>query len=267
MVTTTSGDGSYQFSNVAEGTYLLEETDPTGYTSVTANVVPVAINSGPDQTLGSATANFADQAPGNISGTVYNDLNGNQRQDYEELGIGGVTVQLVRTSDGTVIGTQVTSGDGAYIFVNVESGDYYIEETDPDGFVSTSSNIVVLRTLSTNSTTINFGDQPQGIISGTVFTDLSANGSQDVAELGLGGVLVSLNSSEGEAISNQRSVGNGTYLYNGLSTETYQVVETDPTGFVSTTENNVTQTVSLTQASTVNFGRSSRRSDFRGGVP
>ena len=54
--TTTAGDGSYTFTGLAAGSYLVTETDLSGYTSTTPNQVPVTVAEG-----GMATAEFGDQ--------------------------------------------------------------------------------------------------------------------------------------------------------------------------------------------------------------
>ncbi|OQX23246.1 MAG: hypothetical protein BWK80_27005, partial [Desulfobacteraceae bacterium IS3] len=64
-----------------------------------------------------------------ISGTVFNDANGNMTQDSDEPGIPGVTITLTDSS-GTE--TTVTTGsDGTYSFEDVIPGTYTVEETDP----------------------------------------------------------------------------------------------------------------------------------------
>ena len=117
--TTTAGDGTYLFTNVAPGSYSVRETDPSGWSSTTPNNVPVTVPSG-----GIGHADFGDQLIGSVSGTVFNDINGNGVQDPSENGIGGVTVQLVNPSTGAIIATTTTAGDGSYVFTGVTPGAY-----------------------------------------------------------------------------------------------------------------------------------------------
>src|SRR5262249_12150358 len=105
-VMTTVG-GSYNFSNLAPGNYLVLETDPAGYVSTTPNRVPTTLSVG-----GSATVNFGDyQLPSGaisgILGMVFNDVNGNGVQDSGEPAISSVTIQL-KNNVGTVIATTTT---------------------------------------------------------------------------------------------------------------------------------------------------------------
>ncbi len=99
---------------------------------------------------------------------------------------------------------------------------------------------------------INFGDRsttPTGKIRGYVFEDLDKNGLKGVGENGLRAVLVSLDNG-----SQVLSDTTGFYSF-VVQRGTYTVVETDPTGFSSTTSNSMTATVAAgTDTVTVNFG-------------
>ncbi len=156
--TTTAGDGAYLFTGVTAGAYTVQETDPSGYVSTTANSVPISVPPG-----GAATANFGDQQVGTVSGTVFSDLNGNGVQDPGESGLGGVTVTLL-DSVGNVVGTATTAGDGAYVFTGVTAGTYTVQETDPSGYVSTTSNSVPISVPPGGAATANFGDQQVGTV-------------------------------------------------------------------------------------------------------
>jgi uncharacterized repeat protein (TIGR01451 family) len=151
--TTTAGNGSYTFVNVPPGSYTVREVDPPNYASTTNNDVPVTVPNG-----GSATANFGDRQVGTISGIVYEDTNENRVQDPNEPGMGGVTVQLI-DSEGRVVQTTTTAGDGSYVFTNVPPGQYTIVQTDFKGSDSTTPNTVsVTVTPEQPTVSVNFGD-------------------------------------------------------------------------------------------------------------
>ena len=238
--TTTSGDGTYQETGIAAGSYVITETDLTGFVSTTPNQVTLTLNAD-----NSASANFGDQKIGVISGVVFSDFNGNGQQDENELGLGGIEITLKGTSTEV---TQTTSGDGSYQFVNVTSGNYTVIETDPEGYISTTMNEVRVNLSDDSSASANFGDQIQGIISGTVFEDFNGNGSQDSGEEGLGGVLITLN---GDTAVETRTSGTGEYAFVGLTPGAYTVVETDPEGYLSVTSN--TGFANLNENSSVNL--------------
>ena len=71
-----------------------------------------------------------------ISGTVFQDDNGNGIQDAGEVGIEGVTVTLTGTDDfgNPVELTVLTDASGNYSFDNLNSGTYTVTQTQPAGF-------------------------------------------------------------------------------------------------------------------------------------
>ena len=113
-----------------------------------------------------------------ISGTVFQDNNGNGILDAGEPGIPGVTLFLDLNHDDTLDPgdpTAVTNASGAYSFTGLVAGSYTVREILPTGQISTQDTLSPF--LSPNvaaaqaSTGENFGDFP------TVFgTPASSNG-------------------------------------------------------------------------------------------
>ena len=140
---------------------MVVETDLAGYVSTTPNSVSTTVNTG-----GSATVNFGDYRLSNstlssITGTVFNDANGNGIQDAGEAALSGVTIEL-RNNAGTVIATTTTNASGGYSFSNLSAGMYTVTETDPAGYVSTTLNNVAVNLSAGTNATVNFGDQTSG---------------------------------------------------------------------------------------------------------
>ena len=85
----------------------------------------------------------------NISGTVYEDSNGNDDLDGSEPKLPDITVKLLDNSDNSVIATTTTQSDGTYTFTEVVNGDYKIQvdssDTDiPSGYtLGTANNLAV----------------------------------------------------------------------------------------------------------------------------
>ena len=246
--TTTAGDGSYSFTGVTPGAYSVRETDPTGYVSTTPNTVPVSVPNG-----GSANTSFGDQQTGVVAGVAYTDTNGDGTQQAGESGLSGVTVQLLNAS-GAVIATTTTAGDGSYSFTGVTPGAYSVRETDPTGYVSTTPNTVPVSVPNGGSASASFGDQQQGTISGTTFTDTNGDGTQQAGESGLSGVTVQLLNASGTVIATTTTAGDGLYSFTGVTPGAYTVRETDPTGYVSTTPNTVPVSVPNGGSASANFG-------------
>src|SRR4029079_11436178 len=74
-------------------------------------------------------------ASASVSGTVYNDANGNGLYDSGEVGISNVTV----TRSGTGTTTTTTNGSGVYTFSGLTAGTYSVDYTVPSGFANTGT--------------------------------------------------------------------------------------------------------------------------------
>ena len=249
VTATTSANGAYLCTQVSPGAYQVREIDPTGFVSTTPDEVAVTLARG-----GAATANFGDQQRGTLSGGVFDDLDGSGSQDAGEVGIGGVLVQLRVAGSGAVITTAMTAGDGSYLFAAVPAGSYQVQEEDPAGFCSTTSNSVSVMVLAGGSGCASFGDQQTGTVSGILFNDFDGDGVRQRGEPGIGGVRVQLRDISTGDITTATTTGDGTYLFALVRPGTYQVRETDPFGYTSTTPNLVVVTVPAGGAASARFG-------------
>jgi len=248
--TTTDGSGHYVFVSVSAGNYTVVETDPTGYTSTTENAIPALVVSG-----GAATANFGDQEKGTLSGFVYDDLNGDGQRQGGEPGIGGVTIVL-KDSGGSTVGTTLTLNNGSYLFSSILTGSYSVIETDPDGYISITTNNVSITVPASGAATANFGDLQKGTISGVVYNDLNGDGVQQASEPGIGGVTVELKDSGGTVIATITTAGDGSYLFRNIAAGEYTMVETAPADYTSTFPADKQQPITLPSggAASANFG-------------
>ncbi|MBL0027045.1 MAG: T9SS type A sorting domain-containing protein [Saprospiraceae bacterium] len=77
--------------------------------------------------------------PASIGDRVWNDINKNGAQDSGEPGIGGISVKLF-TQSGQLVASQVTNGQGLYLFGNLKQRLYYLQFSLPDGFEFTLQN-------------------------------------------------------------------------------------------------------------------------------
>lgn len=188
----------------------------------------------------------ATRSSASIYGKVYQDVNGNGAPDSDETGIPLVEVRLTGQNRSVL-----TDNFGMY-YLPLPAGTYSLTEVDPPGYTSTTANIVSVTLASGQATVINFGDMsstPIGKIKGVVFEDVDQNGIQGAGENGLPGILISLDNGA-QVLTND----NGLYSFY-VQRNTYTVVETDPTGWSSTTPNNVVATVAAgTDTVTVNYG-------------
>ncbi len=254
----TAAAGSYSFTNVAPGSYLVRElADPSGFVSTTPNSLAVTVSA-----FGSASAQFGEQLQGSIAGTVFNDANGDGLRDPTEAGVAAVTVKLIAagpdgvlgTADDVVAGTITTNANGVYSFVSQPAGAYTVTETLPAGYVSTTPKVVAVTLPVGGVANAQFGVQQQNSISGTVFNDSNGNGFQDPGETGLAGVLVELFNGSGILVSSRTTSVTGAYNFASVPIGIYTLVETDPSGFASTTPNTVPINLVAGTAVGVSFG-------------
>jgi hypothetical protein len=125
---------------------------------------------------------------GTISGTVFDDANGNGKLDSGEVGIAGVTVYIDLTNAGSFkVGDIETTTDssGDYSFSGLPAGTYVVREILPSGDKQTapaSANTITL-TAGQIVTAANFGDEstvtpvvvaaPASVIDGSIDSDLN----------------------------------------------------------------------------------------------
>ena len=146
--TTTSVTGSFAFDDLLPGTYQLTEIAPGSITTTPPISGNIVVGAG-------ETISFGDcPQPAEICGQKYNDLNGNGRQDPNENGINGVTIQIFDDPGlgrDDLLATVVTMNidenmdgvidphteSGLYCFTNLAPGTYFISELAPAGTVQT----------------------------------------------------------------------------------------------------------------------------------
>jgi protocatechuate 3,4-dioxygenase beta subunit len=244
---TTDAAGDYIFNDVVAGTYTVKETDLADYSSTTLNEVLVTAPSG-----GAVTADFGDRAADSIGGIVFADRDGDRVQDPEESGIPGVTVTL-SDKDGNQV-TTTTGADGSYTFTGVKPGDYTVEETNLLPYKSTTDDIKSVTMTAGTSLTVNFGDRQENKLIGAVFNDLNGDRLQGPGEPGISGVGISLADMTGIVFATAVTGADGTYKFENLEAGTYLVKETDPAGWISTTDNTLTAAVPPGGVGNADFG-------------
>ncbi len=202
----TDVNGDYVFPDLQIGEYEIIEIVPAGWETAptfgdnyTARVYSGA------ETVAHDFANFnlSTLVPGSVSGTVWNDQNGNGILDTTpttEPGLGGRVVFADANSNGLLDATDpqaTTNADGTYTISGIAPGTISVYEVVPAGWRATSP-LTGIRSLvlknGENVTGINYGNaEPKNsTISGTVFADTNKNGVRDLGEHGLAGITVYL---------------------------------------------------------------------------
>jgi hypothetical protein len=124
---------------------------------------------------------------GSAGDRVWKDSDGDGVQDSSEAGLNGVTVQLLN-SGGTVIATQVTSGNGNYLFSGLAAATYKVKvvsSTLPSGYTQTydfdgtgtAHTATFTLTAGQNRTDIDFGYRPAPTCTAGYFLDQFSSAS------------------------------------------------------------------------------------------
>jgi hypothetical protein len=165
--------GTYKFKRVS--------TTPAGWIFTTLDSIEIVITTG--GIVDSAT--FMYFKPPTVTGTKYNDLNGNGAKDEGEPGLVNWAITLTGNGGGTVM----TDANGNYSFPAVGTGSHGISETPQDGWMQTTAAVANWTAFSgsyaQNNKVINFGNFQKICISGTKFRDRDNFGVMDLNEEGL----------------------------------------------------------------------------------
>lgn len=281
--TTTDATGNYLFSGLFGGdingalpNYRVTVTPPAGYTTQTYDADGVGTANTSSLQLPNTGSNL-DQDFGyrgpvtqGIGDFVWEDLNGNGRQDAGEPGIVGVAVNLLDAT-GNILATTTTGAGGDYAFSNLVSsdifGDYRVSFVAPVGMVLTAQDSTVA-TDATDSdadttgptigrtglvtvapgainTSVDAGYYTPVKLGDRVFFDLNGDGVQDAGETGISGVTVDVLwlgldgvVGGGDDVNYTTTTGvNGIWSVDTLPPGSYQVTASAfPNGFTTVTD-------------------------------
>ncbi len=246
VVTTTNGNGDYNFPGLLPGTYTVtESTQPPD----TADGLDSEgnVNGNPMGTAGndivqtivlgagqSSVANVFGELAGLVSGTVYVDRNRDGVRDPNEPRLPGVTIQLI-DSTGRVIRTTTTDTDGNYLIRGFAPGTYTVRELQPDGYGNGTPNDRVVDVPPLGITGIDFGEIT-GTVAGFVYRDYSIDGMRTLAtgETGIGGTTIAITGTDvrGNVVNRTTTTDSlGRYEFADLLQGSYTLTETQPSGF------------------------------------
>lgn len=200
---------------------------------------------------------------GKISGTKFNDINGNGIKDIpSDTGINNWRVILTRQSDGTKLSTK-TDPNGNYAFSALDADTYTVEEVLQPGWIQTAPAISATGSVTytvpisagEDITDKDFGNFKFGEVHGQKFEDLNANSIKDENETGLTGWNITINGTD--TITNTpvnlitTTDINGEYNFTGLTAGTYIISETLKSGWVQTAPVTGNYTVTITSGSNI----------------
>ena len=229
-MTTTAGDGTYSFGNLAAGTYTLHFSDTAGGTTYTRTVQNSTV--GDDATdsdtdiatgwteaytlAGGATDNTADQGlyrPVSIGDRVYFDYDGDGVQDTGEPGLPNMPVEVIWLGPDGLLGggddrtyTTATGTDGTWSIDDLPPGSYLVTATPALGsglavtdsmdnaLLDPTSQVTISTVSGADRADVDFGFRGTGSIGDRIYIDANSDGIQDSngLEPGLPGVTVTL---------------------------------------------------------------------------
>jgi hypothetical protein len=205
-----------------------------------------------------ASATTADdtQAPGSVAGLVYEDRADNGRADSGDPGLGGREIDVYNAS-GNLVASQLTASDGRYAIIGLPPGNYTVEEVSQAGWVQTEAQEGYQVTVTSGQTSggLDFGNFQEAAVSGTIYQDVTGNGTRDGSDPGLGGWTISALDSAGSVVATATTDAAGSYTIAGLGPGTFTLQETLPAGWVGTqADNSAFTTVSGGSSSGKLFG-------------
>uniref|UniRef100_UPI00101D0243 SdrD B-like domain-containing protein n=1 Tax=Candidatus Oscillochloris fontis TaxID=2496868 RepID=UPI00101D0243 len=218
--------------------------------TLSANGEPNTIVDGDDRNA-NQTLDFGLIGGAALGNRVWFDTDSDGVQDVGELGVAGITVELLNDV-GTVLKTTTTNADGIYGFADLAPGDYRVRFSDlPSGHTFTSLNsgsdtgldsdanpgtgTTVLTTLVLNETDLSWDAGLVAALSSLgnrAWDDLDRDGIQDAGEPGINGVTASLYRADGTFVTSTVTANvageDGIYGFSNLPPGDYYVVFSNP---------------------------------------
>ncbi len=173
-----------------------------------------------------------------VTGTVYNDLNGDGTRQLGDPPLASWTIDLL-DSHGTLVATTTSDASGHYSFANLPSAVFTIEEVvQPGWYITEPTNPPGTYTLTPPAgsvvTGLDFGNFKAITVSGNVYNDLDGNGVHGPSEPGLGGWTVDLEDSSGNVLATVLTDSSGNYSFSGVGGGTYLIAQVIQTNWVQT---------------------------------
>lgn len=216
---TTDASGFYEFKSVSgkKAVLTLDSSKiPYGYAPTSSLRQEMDIIQNTTQTI-----NFSLTPRSEITGIIYNDLNGNGKYDLTDVGVQRVKIVL---EDGS---SARTNGIGVYSFPVASAGEHtasLILETIPEGYLPEDVPKKTFTVTEGIRYELNFPLRASRSVTGRVYIDENNNGNLDTDEKIISGVKILLGNKS--AVTDQE----GWYLFDNLENGSYGLA-VDPSSF------------------------------------
>lgn len=169
---------------------------------------------------------------GRIDGYVWHDWNENGQREAGEPPISHVVIVLADLSGEKVDQTH-TDTSGSYAFEVVSRGQYLLSENDPQGYTSSTPNLVSIDLETASSVRHDFGDVLSvpgcfRLVSGSVYEDKDRDAARNETEPAYEGAVVRIIGLDYSMAGLAQSDEYGTYAARGLLPARYYVAMNPP---------------------------------------
>ncbi|HTM55716.1 MAG TPA: SdrD B-like domain-containing protein, partial [Pirellulales bacterium] len=252
--TTTDAAGHYIFEQLPPGTYGIREEQPAGYFDGDEHVGSAGGQASNDlitqilllSGVQAVHYDFCEVPPSELCGYVYSDLNNNGIKEPGELGIAGVTLQLLDANGQPTGATAITDAGGLYCFMGLPAGTYGVRELQPAGYYDgldtpgteggTAHNpgdsiTDVMLMPGVHAENYNFGELLPSSISGYVHVDTTGDCENTPNAPGIAGVTILLLDANGNVLGSTTTDASGFYRFQNLAPGAYGVHELQPAGY------------------------------------
>ncbi|MBM4167191.1 MAG: hypothetical protein FJ218_09790, partial [Ignavibacteria bacterium] len=220
--TLSDANGNYSFSNLTLGNYTLTQVLPSGWKQM------LPLNSGTiSVSIFQSGMNVSEKSFGNfqcgiVSGSVFEDSNGDTVFNNDEIRFSSAKVFVKRTNENEPFDSVVADANGNFSFAQFLYGSYSLyAKAEKANVVRQSQNTVVLQiasgTVSSNNALALFFP---AWVNGIKFHDLNANAIYDAGESGISDAPMYLNGTKNDSTNTDES---GIYSFTNLFAGTYSI--------------------------------------------